>query len=167
MPASLPRRLWCSCTIIDFLAGKVRAADCEKIWNQARNRELEIVVSTLAMGEVAKLEGQTDADAEAKIKQFFEERWVVPAAYDITTAEKVRDLVRRYGIKPIDAAHVATAIQHHIPLLETFDQEMIDKVNGKEGNPLVAIRNPRYDGPPPSPQQPLPLAESGPAAPSA
>ena len=147
---TIARRLWCSCTIIDYLEGKPRAKDCELIIEQAKRRELEIVVSVVAMGEVAKIEGVADAEAEAKISQFFREYYVVPAAYDILVAEKVRDLIRRYkGLKPFDAAHVATALQHSIPVLETFDDPLINLVGNKE--PGLVIRHPLYEGARPLP----------------
>jgi predicted nucleic acid-binding protein len=127
------------------------------IADKAKARELEIVVSTVSMAEVAKLKGHTDAESETKIREFFEEYWVIPAAYDITVAEKVRDLVRKYGpgLKSCDAIHAATALQHHIPLLETFDEPMIKRLNGKEGDPVLELRFPKYDRPAPSPQPPL------------
>lgn len=143
---NLARRVWCSCTIIDYLEGKDRAKDCELIIEQARRRELEIVVSVVAMGEVAKIAGEVDEEAEAKISQFFREYYVVPAAYDILVAEKVRDLVRRYpGLKPFDAAHVATALHHAIPVLETFDRPLIGRIGSNE--PGLTVRWPAYEGP--------------------
>jgi predicted nucleic acid-binding protein len=157
----LPRRVWCACTIVDYLEGTARARDCELIAEQAKRRELEIVVSTISMGEVAKINGLTDADAELKIRQFFEEYWVVPVAFDITVAEKVRELIRKYGpgLKACDAIHAATALQYGISLLETFDQPMINRLSGKEGNPPLELRFPKYDGPPPSAQRSLLPAE--------
>ena len=51
-----PRRLWDSCTIIDYLAGKTDVADaCSKVIEQAERGELEIAVSVLATFEVAYL----------------------------------------------------------------------------------------------------------------
>lgn len=72
---------------------------------------------------------------------------------DIAVARRARDLVRRYRVKPIDAVHIATALQHNIPILETYDEDMIRLINEKEGKPPLKIRNPTFEGPPPGPEQ--------------
>lgn len=145
MPAPT-RRVWCSCTIIDYLKGAARAEpDCQQIIDSAERGETEIVVSALAEAEVVKVD-PADPDSETKIREFFARPYVIRVALDIRVAEMAREIVRTYGLKPLDAVHVATALRAKVPTLETFDQEMIDKVNGKEGNPPLQIRNPTYEG---------------------
>ena len=69
---------------------------------------------------------------------------------DTRVAEISRGLIRKYRtsrkLKPPDAAHLATAIQWHIPIIETTDPDLL-KLNQAEGNPLIEIRKPLYEGP--------------------
>lgn len=147
----MPRRLWDSSVVIGYLAGQPDIAeDCENIIGQAERGELEIVVSALATIEVAYLEGMDDRASEARIRELFDRKYIVPVAIDVRVAEIARGLVRKYKIgpklKPPDAAHLATAIQWKIPLLETTDPDLL-RLSGKEGNPSITIRRPLYEGP--------------------
>jgi predicted nucleic acid-binding protein len=147
-------------SLLTFLKESLRAADCKLIVDQARRREIEIVVSLWAMAEVVRIEGTPDDESEAIIAAFFEEPFVVRAAFDLAVAERARDLVRRYrGLKPKDAVHVATALQNQISILETFDNDLITLLNNKEGNPALRVRHPLYEG-----TRPLPLEQPSEAA---
>ena len=96
---------------------------------------------------MVKVEAELSEDAEARIREFFGRNYVIRAALDVPVVELARDLVRRYrGLKPLDAVHIATALHHNIPILETFDGAMIRLVNGKVGNPPLVVRNPLYEG---------------------
>lgn len=149
----LPRRVWCSCTIIYYLAGKPEASpDCDLILKQAENRELEIVIPVLAEAEIVKV-GETvgDDEAEKMIREFLSRDYVIRVALIPDIAQRARMLVRRYNdapkLKPLDCVHIATALQYNIPLLETYDGDMI-KISGREGNPPLVIRKPTYEGTP-------------------
>ena len=149
MPA--PRRLWDSCVIIDYLVGRAELAEsCSNIIEQAERGELEIVVSTLATIEVAYLAGSTDQDSEMKIREFFGRTYIIPAAIDMRVASLARRLVRKYRsgpkLKPPDAAHLATAIQWGVPVIETTDPDLL-RLDRLEGEPPIAIRRPLYEGP--------------------
>jgi len=112
------------------------------------------VVPVLSEAEVVKLDNEQDAAAEEMIEEFFGRPYIIRAALEPQTAKIARGLVRRYGLKPLDAVHIATALRNQVPILETYDNQMIG-VSGKEGNPPLIIRNPTYEG-----QHPLPLDES-------
>jgi len=141
------RRVWDSCTIINYLAGRQVAADCKLIIDQAERGELEIVVSVFAEAEVVKLDGELQQDSEALIREFFGRKYIIRAALDVPVATLVRDLVRNNrGLKPYDAIHIATALHHNIPILETYDEGMIKLGAGKEGNLPLIIRKPTCEG---------------------
>ena len=146
MPAA--RRVWCSCTTIDYLKGEPRAKPhCDLIINDCIAGNVEIVVSVLSHIEVAKVGNLTDDDAEARIQEFFNRPYVVSATIDLAVAREARRLVRTYsGLKPLDAVHVATALRWNIPILETYDDQMIGIVNGREGNQPLVVRHPTYEG---------------------
>ena len=144
------RRLWDSSVVIGYLAGYPRIADaCKNINSRAERGELEVVVSALATIEVAYLQGVDDITAERLIQEFFGREYVVPVAIDVRIAHNARTLVRKYkhgpSLKPLDAAHVATAIQWSIPVLETTDDGLL-RFDGLEGNPPVTIRRPLAEG---------------------
>jgi len=144
------RRVWCSCTIIYYLAGYPAAKpECDLIIKAAERGETEIVVPALSEAEVVKLDNEVDDDAELMIEEFLSRSYIIRAALDPPTAKLARTLVRRYsGVKPLDAVHIATALQHNIPILETYDEGMI-RLDQKEGNPPLIIRRPIYEGPRP------------------
>ena len=146
-----PRRLWDSCVIIDYLAGRADVAEpCSEIIEQAERGEIEIVVSVIATIEVAYLAGSDDRDSEARIRELFGRSYIIPAAIDVRVASLARHLVRKYRtspkIKPPDAAHLATAIQWNVPVVETTDPDLL-RLDGLEGDPPITIRHPFYEGP--------------------
>ncbi len=147
----LPRRLWDSCVIIDYLGGREDVARaCSEIIDQAERGEIEIVVSVIATIEVAYLAGSDDQDSEARIRELFGRRYIIPAAIDVRVASLARHLIRKYRsgpkIKPPDAAHLATALQLNIPVVETTDPDLL-RLDGLEGDPPITIRFPFYEGP--------------------
>ena len=148
MPA--PRRLWDSSVIIGYLAGyESLKPDCPPIIEQAERGELEIVVSTMATVEAAYLQGYSDHESEALIQEFFGRNYIVPIGIDAPIASIARGLIRRCRdnpkIKPPDAAHLAAAIQWHIPVIETTDGDFL-RLDRLEGNPRITIRRPQFEG---------------------
>lgn len=141
-----PRRLWCSCTIIDYLKGTDRAKPCLEIIEHAEHGEIEIAVSMLAHAEVAKM-GPTVATAdEARIREFLGRPYVVSFEVNRAVAAEARRLMQA-GLmhKPLDAVHAATAILYRIPVLETYDLDDFMPVNGA-GDPALTVRHPIWDG---------------------
>ena len=126
------------------------AEACSKIIAQAELGELEIVVSVFATIEVAYLKGYEDEVAEARIRELFSRNYIIPVAIDVTFSSLARNLIRKYRdiskITPADAAHLATAIQQKIPLIETTDSRLL-QLDGLEGEPPIKIRRPTYEGP--------------------
>ena len=150
-----PRRLWDSSVVIGYLAGQADIADaCGNIISRAEKGELEIVVSALATIEVAYLEGMDDQTSESMIRDLFSRDYIIPVAIDVHVAAIARGLVRKYKtgpkLKPPDAAHLASAIQWKIPVLETTDPDLL-RLDGLEGSPAIIIRRPLYEGPIPMP----------------
>jgi predicted nucleic acid-binding protein len=71
-----------------------------------------IVTSAFTMAEVVKLTNLNllDEDAERRVTEFFENPYISVRNVDRFVAEAARPIVRKHGIKPPDAIHVATAI---------------------------------------------------------
>lgn len=141
------RRAWCSCTIIYWLRGDPRAVDCDAILARASTGEFEILVSLLAYGETVKVDGMADEDAEERIQEFFGRPYVLRAAVDLRVVERARQLIRKYSLSGIDAMHVATALVHEAPTLETFDDKLMNKVKAGGGIEGLTLRYAKNDLP--------------------
>ena len=146
----IARRLWDSVVVLGYLAGyDDLKPDCPLIIQQAQRGDLEIIVSEMAKVEVAYLTGHSDSESEALIREFFSRDYIIPVNVDAPISTIARNLIRKYRngpkIKPPDAIHLATAIQWHIPVIETTDTDFL-KLDGREGNPSVTIRKPLYEG---------------------
>ncbi|OGO06087.1 MAG: hypothetical protein A2Y60_00100, partial [Chloroflexi bacterium RBG_13_54_9] len=137
---AVPRRLWDSSVVIGYLSGQQDIkTDCNQIIEQAKGRQLEIVVSTIALAEAAYIPGLSPSDSESKLEEFFSREYVIPAAFDISLTKMVRRLIRDHqGLKPPDAIHIASALQWQIPVIETTDPDLL-KLDRKEGNPPLII----------------------------
>ena len=106
---------------------------------------MEIVVSAVAMAEVAYLKGVSSEVSELRIQEFFSSDYIVPVAVDPTVARRARGHIRQYALKPLDAIHLATAQVWRITVLETTDPDLL-KLDGQVGSPRIVIRRPLYEG---------------------
>ena len=145
-----PRRLWDSNIVLDYLGGRDEHMEAMAgILGQGTQGNLEIVVSTLAIAEVAYLDGFTDERAEQRIREFFGREYVIVAAIDERVGEVTQGVVRKYHrqgrVNPRDALHLATAIRYGVPIVETTDKGFLffDRL---EGEPAVRVRHPLYEG---------------------
>ena len=137
MPAA--RRVWDACVILDYLAGKPRAAPhCESIVQAGRTGDVEIVVSTFVQVEVAKFDPLLpDVAVEDQIQRFFRQRFVISASIDSHVASIGRQIVREFDgsdsgfrkVTPTDAVQVATALRWGVPLFESYDRDLITYIN--------------------------------------
>lgn len=145
-----PRRLWDSNVILDYLGGREEYQEAiEGILAQAAGGNVEIVVSTLAIAEVAYLEGFTDEAAERRIREFFSREFIVIAAVDERVGEIAQAIVRKHRsqgrVNPRDAIHLATAVRFSIPTVETTDKRFWS-FDSLEGDPAVRVRAPLFEG---------------------
>jgi predicted nucleic acid-binding protein len=139
--------VWCSCTIIDYLKGAPKAADCKLILAEADAGRIEILVSIMALVEVAKVDGLTDEDAEERIQEFFDRPYVIRVAVDLGIARRARALIREFSLSGVDAVHVATALEKGASIFETFDEPLIKKIVNGGGIAGLTVRPATYEGP--------------------
>jgi predicted nucleic acid-binding protein len=88
---------------------------------RAEAGELLIVVSTMAIAETYKIDGETPDGAKRIIQEFFDRKWIDPVAAGRRVAEVAAEIRRGHGIKGADSIHVATALVTRCPILLTDD----------------------------------------------
>jgi predicted nucleic acid-binding protein len=127
----LRRVYWDSCVFLSYLNETPdRAPHIEALLTQAEAGKLEIVTSTVTIAEVAfaaseQISGALDPQIEAKIVAL----WGPPirmvefhAPIGARAAQLVRDaMLRKTGLKPMDAIHLATAEQVGVHEFHSYD----------------------------------------------
>ena len=96
------------------------------------------------MTEVLWVKGHDRISKESaeKVHAFYERSCFVIVDLDRAIAEKARQVVWDYSVKPKDSIHIATAIDVGIvDVMETFDEHLI-KRTGQIGDPVLEIRRP-------------------------
>lgn len=143
-----PRRYWDSWCFIAILNNEPEGATCEGILADARDGKLELIVSALTLLEVIRRKGDPlpiSREHEQKIRDFFENDYIIMRNIDRLIAERGRDLCWSNQIRPRDALHLATALETECECLETGDPDLL-RYNGMIGTPPIEIRKPRQTG---------------------
>ena len=142
------RRYWDSCNWISLIAeDEVERADiCERILKDAAGGNGTIITSAFTLAEVIKKKGEpvlSESD-ELIIIRFFEQRYLV--VHDVTraVAGQARGLSRRYGLKPPDAVHLATALLANADFFETWNINDFGHI--ASGDLTIEIREPQWVG---------------------
>lgn len=120
----------------------------------AERNEINLVISTFSLAEIAKVPGLNGDPVKdkpltevelAKISAYFENDYIIIRPLTIDIAEMAREYVCKHGLKPPDAVHVATAIYWNVPLLHSYDDKLC-KRTGLIGSPPLVIENPTWRG---------------------
>ena len=130
---SLPRRYWDSSTFLAWLLPETdREEDCRSVLRAAEDGELQLVTSALTLTEVIKLKGSPELkrNYEKKIADFFQNDYIILRNVDRFVAFAAQRLVWDQNLSPKDSIHVATALRWRVPVLDTFDDDLIS-LNGK------------------------------------
>lgn len=138
------RRYWDSDSFLGFFNEEPDKQNaCEGVLAAAEDGRVIIVTSALTIAEViwAKGHDKLDKGKRDKIASFFRQPYISVQNVTRHIAEYARDLVWDNGIKPKDAIHVSTAIVNKIPVLNTFDADLL-KHDGKIGDPRLIIEIP-------------------------
>jgi len=138
---SLPRRYWDSSAFLAWLLPEPDREDaCRSVLRAAEEGEIEIVTSALTLTEVIKLKGKPELkrEQEKKIAEFFQNEYIIVRNVDRFVALSAQRLVWDQNLAAKDSIHVATALRYKIPVLDTFDDQLIG-LSGKlpfdAGNP--------------------------------
>ena len=167
MAASPKRVYWDSCCwlalILDERIVRLdstvenRGALCRDVVVNAQKGSVEIFTSALSLIEVNKEPKRRTASTFDKIKDYFENDYIVVVSLDRQVGELGRELMQRgYSkLKPPDASHIAAATIALVDEMHTFDDKLL-ALNGlidKEDGTKLRICKPSMGGPP------LPLLE--------
>ena len=139
-------RYWDSgCFMAIFNKEVERVDKCESVLLAAERGELRIITSALTLTEVIKIKGKPiKADAEDRIRAFFEHRWIIVRDVDRFIAEQARDFIWEHNLQPYDAIHLATAYKHKLRHLDTYDRADLGKLDQKIGSPQMIISEPPF-----------------------
>lgn len=142
------RVLWDSACCLAFLKAEAgRVEQCEEVLDQAKVGNVEIVLSALALAEtlnLAKMPAIPKSSRET-VRKFFGRSAFVVADVTRRIAERAQDLVWDYGVSPKDALHVATALEHAVPVLHTFDGPLMQRSKRLGSSPKLVICAPGDD----------------------
>jgi predicted nucleic acid-binding protein len=116
---------------------------CQGTIKHAEDGNVLIVTSALTLAEVLyqKRKEVIPIEKKDKVVQLFQNEFIAVRNVTRAIAEAARELVWSNGIAPKDAIHVATAVLLKLPILETFDKDLIDQ-SGNVGDPPLTIRAP-------------------------
>lgn len=137
-------RYWDSDCFLAFFKEEVdRINLCRSVLRRAEAGEIILVTSALTLTEVLHLKGQPPLPQDVRqiVTAFFKNDYIHIRNVTRRVAELARELVWDAQIDPKDAIHVATSIEAHLPLLNTFDVKLLRK-NGQVGDPPLIIAHP-------------------------
>ena len=138
-------RYWDSDCFLGWLREEPdKVEECREVLKEAEAGRILLVISALTLTEVIKLRGKPPIGKEqaGKIKEFFMQDFISVRNVTRFIAEMARELIwDNPSLKPKDSIHVATALRSKVPLLNTFDGDLIE-LNGQIGNPPLRIERP-------------------------
>lgn len=140
----MPDRIyWDSNAFLAWLQNESgRDAACRDTLGAAQRGDFLIVTSALTIAEVLWLRGapRLTEDKADILNRFFRRSCLRVVNVDRSIAQRAQRLVWESRIRPKDSIHLATALKHECPVLETFDGPLIARGRDFEG---IEIREPR------------------------
>lgn len=117
---------------------------CKGTLERAENGEVLILTSALTIAEVLWKKGgpRVAQDKLVILRRFFRRSSIRVVNVTRSISELAQEIVYNNDIRPKDAVHVATALTHKSPFLETFDGSLIGKSGKCGGTPPLIIREP-------------------------
>lgn len=132
MPKSVQRYWDSDCFLGWFNAESDKVSRCKGTVEKAHRGEVELVVSAITLVEVIRLKGKLrlKQSSEKKIKEFFENDFILLVNVDRFIAESARQLIWENNLHSKDSIHVATALYKNVSILNTFDGNLL-KLDGQ------------------------------------
>lgn len=142
MAKGRPRRYFDSDIIIRYVYNDPDVAPVvEALIEEAKAGDWRLVVSALSMLEVTRPRNQpVDPAKYATILAFFENQYIFTRELDILLVQKAQKLIYDYlWLHPMDAAHLAAAIDMGCEIFYTYENKIIEKFDGEHG---LKVRRP-------------------------
>lgn len=112
--------------------GKTRFEITTNIFEDAQKKKFQLFTSTVTLAEVRRLKGSgktLTGDELEKINshftEFLEHEWLYLIEVDRAIGEKAQQLGAQYGIFPMDAIHVASALSWDCGVFMVWDKESL------------------------------------------
>lgn len=135
---------WDSDAFLGWLQEEPGKVDlCDGTLHRAQIGEVLIFTSALTLAEVLWRRGgpALPKDKADMLNRFFRRSHFRIRNVTRKIAEQAQQIHWNDGIAPKDAVHVATAINEGVPVLETFDADLLKK-SGQIGASSLVIRQP-------------------------
>ena len=141
---------WDANAVLGFLKGEPdKVAACTEVVKRAKGDQIKLWFSAIVQVEVLhlgrKLGLEIPPEDREKITRFFDEPFV-----QLVQADRwiCRDAQEFFWLNPAmgwkDSIHLATVLRHKIPVLHTYDPDLLS-FNGSFGDPPVKICEPALD----------------------
>lgn len=132
-----PRHYWDACVFLSYINGIAdRLPDIDALLEEARQKRIEIVTSSISITEVAHgAMEQTGEPLDWAVDEKIDRLWTPPSPVQVvefyrSIAYRAKGLVRRgmaedRKLKPMDAIHLSTALQLGAQELNTYDGHLL------------------------------------------
>ena len=128
--------------------GLTRWEIAERIFGGAEAGPYPIYTSAATIAEVRRIRNQNEPLSQAEtqqIREFFQHSYILTIDVTREIAEKAQELGAEYNLTPIDAIHLATAIQCDCDVLLVWDKRFSQRF---ESGPVEGVRviEPYWEG---------------------
>ena len=173
MPKAIKGVYWDACSWIALIQDEIvtlrdgsierRGQMCRTVLEAAKAKKFEIFTSAFSLAEVNKTHSAGEVNTQDKLKDFFENDFIIIVELDRFAGELARDLMQSgfVGLKPPDATHLSSAALSGVDEMHTFDQKLLNlnnQIDRPDGSKLRIIK-------PELAHTPAPLLELRPAKP--
>ena len=116
------------------------------LWMEAaRKGRYRVVTSALTLAEARRGENEPPlpGDEHATLRNYLRHEYIIVVPVDRVIGELAADYGEKYGLKPRDAIHLATAVQARVSMLLAWDNDF-HKLKAQITAPIV-IQKPEWD----------------------
>ena len=163
--ASAPKRVyWDACSWIAAIQNEQirdpktnaliehRGRLCREVIEAAKKGVIEIATSSFSLVEVCKAPAIKTGGDEDRIRDFFDNPWVLGVPLDQAVGGRARQLMMggHAGLKPPDASHLARALLARAEEFHTFDDKLLklDGVLQGSNGLILRVCKPEVPAPP-------------------